>query len=117
MRCIERKGSKKVRSGDKVVVIAGNAKGQFGTVLACMDDRVVVQGINIAKKSVKKSQQNPKGGVVEVERSIHVSNVCPCDESGAALKVKTRFNEQGEKELYYKKESQTMVWRSIKTKK
>lgn len=117
MRVIERKGSKKVRTGDKVVVIAGNSKGQSGTVLACMDDRVVVQGINIAKKAVKRSQQHPQGGVVEIERSIHVSNVCPCDETGSALKVKVRVNDQGARELYYMKDGKAVVWRAIRTKK
>lgn len=117
MRIIERKGSKKVRTGDKVVVIAGNSKGQSGTVLACMDDRVIVQGVNVAKKSVKRSQQHPQGGTIEQEKSIHVSNVRPCDESGAPLKLKTRFNDQGEKELYYMKDGQPIVWRAVRTKK
>jgi len=117
MRIIERKGSKKVRTGDKVVVIAGNSKGQSGTVLACLDDRVVVQGINIVKKSVKRSQQHPQGGMIEVERSIHISNVCPCDESGVAVKVKIRVNDQGERELYYMRDGQPIVWRAIRTKK
>lgn len=109
------KGSKKVRAGDSVVVIAGNNKGQTGKVLSCKDDRVLVQGINLCKKHVKRSEQNPKGGVVEMERSVHVSNVCPCDEEGKALKVKARM-QNGQKELVYEKNGQTQVWRTVKTK-
>ena len=115
MNTVERKGSKKVRTGDKVVVIAGNAKGQSGVVLACEGDRVVVQGVNLCKKHVKRSEKNPQGGVVEFEKSIHVSNVQPCDDAGNALKLKIRTNDEGFRELYYyKQDGQPVVWRSIK---
>ena len=113
----QRTGSKKVRTGDKVLVTAGNSKGQSGVVLACMDDKVIVQGVQICKKHVKKSQQNPQGGTIEMERPIHVSNVCPCDEEGNALKLKVRTNDNGERELYYLKDSQPVVWRSMKRSK
>ncbi len=69
------KRSKKIRKGDKVIAIAGNYRGQFGTVLSCVGERIVVQGLNIRKKHVKKSQQNPHGGIVELEKPIHVSNL------------------------------------------
>lgn len=109
------KGSKKVKAGDTVLVIAGNNKGQKGKVLSCTEDRVLVQGINLCKKHVKRSQQNPKGGIVEMERTIHVSNVCPCDEEGNALKLKVRIQD-GQKDLVHEKDGQTVVWRSLKTK-
>lgn len=109
--------SKKVRTGDNVVVIAGNAKGQQGTVIACFDDRVVVQGLNMCKKHVKKSKQHPQGGVVPVERSMHISNVRPCDEQGVPLKVKVRTSESGERELVYLKNGEPVVWRSMKQSK
>jgi len=113
----QRKGSKKVRSGDKVVVISGNARGQVGTVLACMDDKVVVQGVNLCKKHVKRSQQFPQGGTIERERPIHVSNVCPCDEEGRPVKLKVRVSNEGDRELYYLSEGQQVAWRSIKRSK
>ena len=111
---VAKKGSKKVRTGDKIVVIAGNAKGQTGTVLACVGDKVLVQGLNLCKKHVKRSQQHPKGGVIEIERPIHVSNVRPCDDEGRPLKVKIQVNENGGRELYYMKDGQPVVWRSMK---
>lgn len=113
----QRKRSKKVRTGDTVVVLAGDAKGQFGTVLACLDDKVVIQGLNLCKKHVKKSQQNPQGGTIEMERPIHVSNVRPCDNEGRPLKLKVRMNDQGERELYHLTDDQPVVWRSIKRSK
>ncbi len=114
---IAKKGSKKVRAGDKVLVIAGNAKGQTGTVLACVGDRVLIQGVNLCKKHVKRSQQNPKGGVVELERPIHISNVCPCDDEGHPLKLKVQVNENGERELFYMKNGQKVLHRSMKRSK
>lgn len=111
----KQKGSKKVRAGDDVVVIAGNNKGQHGKVLSCADDKVLVQGINMCKKHVKRSEQNPKGGVVEMERPINVSNVSPCDEAGKAIKVKVRM-QNGEKELVFEKNGDLVVWRSMKRK-
>lgn len=114
---MERKASKKIRSGDKVVVIAGNAKGQNGKVIRCVGEKVVVQGLNMCKKHVKRSEQNPKGGIVEFERPIHISNVCACDEAGQPLKLKTRFDSAGQKELVYDKDGESVVWRSMKPSK
>ncbi|MGR3951430.1 MAG: 50S ribosomal protein L24 [Chlamydia sp.] len=112
-----KQGSKKVRAGDKIIVIAGNSKGQTGTVLACIGDKVFVQGVNLCKKHVKRSQQHPQGGFVEIERPIHVSNVCTCDEAGRPLKLKMQMNEANERELYYIQDGQRIIYRSIKRSK
>jgi len=110
-------GSKKIRKGDRVCVIAGNARGQYGNVVACQGDRLVIEGINLCKKHVKRSQANPQGGIVEVERPIHVSNVALCNEAGVPVKAKVRTNESGERELVYEKEGQPEVLRTIKRAK
>ena len=107
-------GSKKIRKGDRVVVIAGNAKGQKGNVAACFEDRVVVTGVNMRKRHMKRSKAHPQGGRVDIEAPIHISNVRVCDEEGHPLKLKTRKNEQGERELVYLKNGEPVVWRSIK---
>lgn len=107
-------GSKKVRTGDTVIVIAGNSKGQVGTVLSCRGDRVLIQGVNIRKKAVRRSEQNPKGGLIEVERPIHISNVSPCDGSGARVKLRVRIDESGEKKLCYQKNGTDIEYRSMK---
>lgn len=66
-----------VRTGDKVKVITGKDKGKEGTVLSVntKKNRVVVKGVNTIKKHQKPSQANANGGVVELEGSIHASNV------------------------------------------
>ena len=63
--------------GMNVRVISGNHKGKEGKVLYVMPkkDRIIVEGINIIKKHARPTQENPKGGVVEKEGSIHISNV------------------------------------------
>lgn len=70
-----------VKKGDKVQVISGKDKGKQGTILEALPkkDRVVVEGVNIVTKHAKPSQDNPQGGIIEVEAPIHVSNVMPLD--------------------------------------
>jgi large subunit ribosomal protein L24 len=109
--------SKKIRRGDKVVVTTGTCKGQSGTVLRYEDDYVVVQGLNLKKKHVKPSEQNPKGGILEIEAPIHVSNVCVCDENGAPLKLKLARDADGQGQLYYMKDNEKVIYRQIKSPK
>jgi large subunit ribosomal protein L24 len=66
-----------VKKGDQVTVIAGKEKGKSGKIIAVLSEkqRVIVEGLQMVKKHVKKSQQNPNGAILEREGSIHVSNV------------------------------------------
>ena len=66
-----------IKKGMKVRVISGAHKGQEGKVLfsSPKNQRVVVEGVNFIKKSTRPSQENPNGGIVEKESSLHVSNV------------------------------------------
>ena len=66
----------KFKKGDTVKVLAGKDKGKTGKVLAVIPekDRIVVEKVNIIKKH-KRPDQRSKGGIVEKEGSIHVSNV------------------------------------------
>jgi large subunit ribosomal protein L24 len=66
-----------IKTGDKVRVIAGKDKGKEGQVTKVLlkKDRVVVEGVNKAKKHQKPSNDHPKGGVIEEEVALHVSNV------------------------------------------
>ena len=76
-----------IRTGDKVRVLAGKDKGKEGKVLAVYPEkeRVVVERVNLIKKATRPTQKNPKGGILEIEAAIHVSNVaiiCPkCSEA------------------------------------
>lgn len=71
----------KIKKGDKVQVIAGNYKGTVGEVKAVFPktQRVIVDGVALAKKHLKPTQVNPDGGIVEKEMPIHVSNVMIVD--------------------------------------
>jgi large subunit ribosomal protein L24 len=66
-----------VRKGDEVEVIAGNHKGKRGTVIEVRAARqqVVVEGVRKLKKAVRKSEQHPDGGIIEIDGPIHISNV------------------------------------------
>lgn len=106
--------SRWIKKDDRVVVIAGNEKGKMGTVLAHKDDRVVIQGLNIRKKHVKRQQKTASPEIVEKEMPIHISNVCLCDDSGKPIKVKVRTNAAGAKELFYKDGSKEILFRQVK---
>lgn len=66
-----------VKTGDEVVVIAGNERGKRGKILQVQrkQNRVLVEGLRIIKKHVRKNQENPEGAIIEREGPIHISNV------------------------------------------
>ena len=66
-----------VKKGDQVEVISGNFRGSSGRILAVFPGkgRVVVEGVRIIKKHLRKSQDNPSGKIAEREGPIHISNV------------------------------------------
>ena len=67
---------RKIRKNDDVIVIAGKDKGSRGSVLSVLDDRLLVSGVNKVKKHQKPNPvKGETGGIVEMEKSIHVSNV------------------------------------------
>jgi large subunit ribosomal protein L24 len=72
----------KIKKGDTVEVITGNDKGQKGEVLKVLTkkDSVLVKGCKMAKKSVKATKENPKGGFDYIEMPIHISNVKKVEE-------------------------------------
>lgn len=92
--------NKWIRKGDKVLVLAGNEKGKQGTVLSRSEERVVVQGVNLHKKHVKKTQQS-KGQIVDREMPLHISNVQLCDDNGTPLKLRVKI-EKDERSLVFK---------------
>ena len=70
----------KVKKGDKVVVITGRDKGKSGEIVKVLreENRVIVQGVNVARRHQKQSMQQ-EGGIVQKELAIHVSNVALID--------------------------------------
>lgn len=67
---------RKIRKGDEVIVITGKDKGKRGTVLRMLDDKLVVEGVNIAKKHQKPNPiRGVAGGIVEKTMPLDISNV------------------------------------------
>jgi len=67
---------RKIKKNDDVIVIAGKDKGSRGSVLSVLDDRLLVSGVNKVKKHQKPNPvKGEPGGIVEMEKSIHISNI------------------------------------------
>ena len=79
-------------------VIAGKDKGKTGRILRIdtKNGRVIVQGINMVKKAVRPKKQGEKGGIIDVEAALHVSNVMLMTKSGEPTKAAYKI-EGGEK--------------------
>ena len=67
----------KIKKGDTIHVITGNDTGKSGRVIKVYPDtnRIVVEGVNRVKKHARPTQENPQGGIIEKEATIHISNV------------------------------------------
>jgi large subunit ribosomal protein L24 len=67
----------KIQKGDHVIVISGKDKGKEGEVVRALpkDDKIVVNGVNTAKKHQKAQRQNQQAGIIDVDMPVHVSNV------------------------------------------
>ena len=95
----------KIKKGDKVQVITGAYKGTIADVTKVFpkEDKVIVERVNIVKKHLKPTQENPDGGIVEKEAPIHESNVMAYD-AKAKTASKIGFKEEkGKKVRYFKK--------------
>jgi large subunit ribosomal protein L24 len=80
-----------VKKGDEVVVIAGAEKGKRGKIIAVESgkQRVIVEGVRLIKKHMRKNQDNPQGAIIEREGTIHISNVM------AVAKFEARASKRG----------------------
>ena len=100
----------KIKKDDTVKIITGKDKGREGKVVRVYPnmDKVLVENLNMFKKNVKKSEQSPQGGIVEVSRPVHVSNVMLID---TKTKKPTRIGyviEDGKKKRVLKKSKQVI---------
>ena len=77
-----------VKKGDQVEVISGNFRGSSGKILAVFPgkQRVVVEGVRIIKKHLRKSHDNPSGKIAERVGPIHISNVQLIERDGKPVK-------------------------------
>lgn len=108
--------SKWIKKGDRIVAIAGNEKGNTGTVLSKKGDRVIVEGLNVRKKHYKPKREGERGGIFPMEAPIHVSNIAIADNEGRPVKLKVRSTESG-KELFYERDGNAVVHRIVRKKK
>ena len=99
-----------VKTGDTVKVISGGSKGKQGVVVKVDTTtyRAIVQGVNLVKKHVKPSAQDPQSqGIIEIEASIHISNLMLVEaKTGNPTRVGRKLNEKGKLQRYSKKTNQ-----------
>ena len=86
-----------IKKNDTVIAISGTNAGKIGKVLHIHREkhRALVEGLNIVKKTLPKSQENPQGGIVEKEASIALSNLMPhCPDCKKGVRIR-RNREEG----------------------
>lgn len=103
-----------LRKGDRVIAISGNERGRMGQILGRRGDRVAVEGLNMRKRHIKPTQENPKPQIVEMEGTMHISNVRPCSSAGKAIKLRVRTSSDGAKELIYLEEGEEKLYRALR---
>lgn len=102
--------------GDTVYILAGNDKGKQGKVVSCLKDKVVVEGVNVRVKNLKRSQENPKGKRISVEAPIHISNV-RLSINGERAKLFVKRSEKG-RELWNKSsDGSSSLYRVVKERR
>ena len=98
---------KRLKTGDKVVVIAGSNKGKEGKITKILDEKVIVEGVNIVKKHLKPKNNNGNGEIIETEAPIHASNVMLIDpKTKNPTKIKIEKDNKGKKIRISKKSNE-----------
>ena len=100
----------KLKKGDKVIVITGKDKGKTGEITKVLvkESKVIVSGINVAKRHTKPSQENA-GGIVSKEMPIHISNVAFVDpKTSKATRLGVKVDKDGRKVRVAKKSGEVV---------
>lgn len=100
------KESSWIRKNDKVMVISGREKGKIGTVLTVITkkERAIVEKLNMVKRHTRPGGKAAKGGIVEKEAPIHISNLMlVCGKCAEAVRVGRKVLEDGSKVRFCKK--------------
>jgi len=89
----------KLKKGDRVKVIAGKDLGKDGVIMRVIPEKnkVIVEGVNIAKKHQRPTRATMQGGIIDKDMPIHVSNVALICGSCGATRLGYRFDDQGKK--------------------
>jgi large subunit ribosomal protein L24 len=98
----------KLKTGDTVMVIAGDHKGEEGKIVEILKakNRAIVEGVNMISKHTKPSAQNPQGGIIKREAPIHISNLMLV-ENGKPTKVGYRM--EGDKKIRFSKNTKEVI--------
>jgi len=85
-----------IKKGDNVMVITGDSKGQQGRVLLVIHEKetAIVEGINMVSKHTKPNADNPKGGIINKEAPIRMSNLMLVDSKGNATRIRKEKDEK-----------------------
>ena len=99
----------RLKKDDTVMIIAGKDKGRTGRIVKVdpASERVYLQGANMVKKTMKKRNDQDKGGIMEVEAPIHVSNVAYVTKDGKTSKIGYKM-ENGKKVRFAKKTGEVL---------
>ena len=84
-----------IKKGDEVIVLAGKNKNSKGKVLKVLvkEEKAIVEGVNMVSKSTKPNAQNPQGGIIKQEATIHISNISLIDpKSGKPTRVSIKHD-------------------------
>ena len=90
----------RLKSGDLVAVVSGAEKGKRGKVLKVdrRQGRITVQGVNMVYKHLRRSQKHPRGGRIQLEAALDMSNVLLVDpKSGKPTRVRMKVDDDGKK--------------------
>ena len=100
-----------IKKGDNVMVTSGNSKGQSGRVLFVNAEkqRAIVEGVNMVSKHTKPNADNPKGGIVKQEASVHISNLKLVDKSGKPTRIGRKIDEKSGKSVRYSKKTGEVI--------
>ncbi|MDP2423427.1 MAG: 50S ribosomal protein L24 [Bacteroidales bacterium] len=100
-----------IKKGDSVMVIAGDDRGKQGKVLEVDPgkERAIVEGIALVSKHTRPSAQNPKGGILKKESSVHISNLKPIDNSGKPARIGRKVDEKTGKSVRVSKKTGEVI--------
>ncbi|MGJ8685305.1 MAG: 50S ribosomal protein L24 [Nonlabens sp.] len=99
----------RIKTGDKVRVIAGEHKGSEGVVTRIFKEKnkAIVEGVNMVSKHEKPSATNPQGGIKEIEAALQISNLSLIDKNGKSTRVGYRI--EGDKKVRFAKSTNEVI--------
>ena len=97
----------KLRRDDEVIILAGKDRGKRGTISGMAGDRVTVNGVNMVKRHTKPNSENPKGGIVEKQLPINISNLSLMTKDGE--KTRVGFKVEDGKKVRISKKSKEII--------